>query len=204
MKKTKPFQLVMLSTQKATKTCKTLVHFLVYEQKLILVEENNNPLVKPYHLYIISDEKIKKGDWAIKEAFMTSSGIPELHQINNHDLEAINDSTFWKKIVASTDETITPRAIIPTSFLKVYIASYNNNSPIKEVHLEMEASYHEEEICDGGLVIKKRSDKTVIIHQSKTFGESEVKELILEALLEFAPTLNQESVQSWLIDKFKK
>lgn len=127
-------------------------------------------LGKNQHLYIISDEETKEGDWIIG-IDPISKGI--LCQVKKDE----KIGNCYKKVIASTDKSLKLKCIscngtgekneshesnspydkpcsscysgyntisqIPESFIQAYIKSYNEGNPITEVDLEYE-SYNEE------------------------------------------------------------
>ncbi len=76
--------------------------------------------VQPQHIYILSNDVIKSGDWVIL-------GQGKLHKMTDSDmidyLKSRSDAT--KKIIASTDKRITPESPIPKLLVDVYITFYN-------------------------------------------------------------------------------
>lgn len=95
------------------------------------------------HLYFISNDEIKEGDW---------------YYDTNHNAIGKYDSSaqIGKKIVATTDKSLNDnikpqnrefvKALnsiipeIPESFIQAYIKSYNDGKAIEEVDLEMDIS----------------------------------------------------------------
>jgi hypothetical protein len=88
--------------------------------------------------------------------------------------------THYRKIVASTDKEITSKSWIPDSFIPVYVKSYNNKTPIKEVRVETEtyskgwSKDHGGNISISAERIKTRPDGSIIIHQAKTYTKDEI------------------------------
>jgi hypothetical protein len=87
-----------------------------------------------HHLYILSDDEIKEGDWYID----TYSAIP-LKASENH----INKHSTSKKIIATTDESLKWYMIgfLPQpsqSFIEKYIEEYNKGNVITDVLVEYE------------------------------------------------------------------
>lgn len=134
------------------------------------------------HLYIISDDEIKEGDWYY---------TPETKQVYNQSNH--ETSLPCRKIVATTDNSLEeepilgyerPLSQIPESFIQAYIKAYNEGKHITEVDLEM-SDVMDSKTEDYGtsysnrrLIIKTRPDNTVIIHQSKMYSRDEVKKLL--------------------------
>lgn len=113
---------------------------------------------KHQHLYFLSNEEIKEGDWYCDISMKTSNyGI---HQCDSKRLEAICNQfkDQAKKIIATTDTSLfieSPINIqnIPTqyieedyqlpqpskAFIQAYIKAYNEGKPITKVLVEMES-----------------------------------------------------------------
>lgn len=79
------------------------------------------------HLYILSDEAIKEGDWCIN-----NNNNDTLYQPN-----CLGDNSNWKKVIATTDTSLN-LPLIPQNFIKLYIEQYNLGSIITEVKVEYE------------------------------------------------------------------
>ena len=205
MKKT--FLLVMLPTKQSIigldKPSNSLV--LIVDKKNGFAETED---IKPQHLYILSDEEIKEGDWFIGETGI----VKRANKIgkNNAQIHTSDGYAYFKnkskKIVATTDTSLktfipelrgeldeyTYLPQLPESFIKAYVNSYNEGKPITEVDLEVNEStkYNMDELHERHLnglphnynkpLIKTRPDNTVIIHRSKTYTEQEVVEILTE------------------------
>ena len=170
MKKT--HKVVMLPTEKASR-----IHLannkLIYGKELF----TDGLTGRNQHLYIISDDEIKEGDWYY------SPETKQVYNQSNHET-----SLPCKKIVATTDTSLKVTDLIsdkyavyvpqiPESFIQAYIKAYNEGKPITEVDLEMDCDHNQmpNKVID---IIKTRPDNTVIIHQSKMYSRDEVEYLI--------------------------
>ena len=139
----------------------------------LFIASNNmrpNSLISDYyksqHLYIVSDEPIKEGDWIIYD---NKVGVYKYDSIaNTHDIVVAGVGTFpfqtkeyYKKIIATTDKSIAiehstlsipqrkglvndypvEKIIIPSpspEFVQAYIKAYNAGTLITEVMVEYE------------------------------------------------------------------
>ena len=195
MKKT--HKVVMLSTEKASNI------YLDGYNKLNLSRVNDTLNSHKQHLYIISDDEIKEGDWV----YLSTSAIIGVFKVQRVDFEKNihlqGESTTYqqhhlKKIVATTDLNLSMcskspldrhmdcngTASIPESFILAYIKAYNEGKPITEVDLEMITICTNcgQEDCDRLQcrgqkhisILKTRPDNTVIVYQSKTYSRDEV------------------------------
>jgi len=179
----------MLPTEKASLICLNTNEQLYLSKEMNMADDNN----EYQHLYIISDEKCKDGEWC-------TDGI-RIAQVNCLTVDDPN-AHLYSKIVATTDKLILTnmkdsnavRDIdfdievpqIPESFIQAYIKAYNEDKPITEVDLEIETAVivisknplQAEGIKTRIFEIKTRPDNTVIIHQSKLYTRDEVEYLI--------------------------
>lgn len=172
MKNQETFNVVMLPTEKASLLGLT-------NGKLYYSEFGHmTDIWEGQHLYILSDEKIKEGDWVLH-----NSGY--ISQVLGFNIDAIKllDAQRWtkdcKKIVASTDKEITPETWIHDSFVNVFLLSYNNKKQITEIKLDIvpyDGTTPISENWNGQ--IKTRKDGSVIIHQNKTYSQAEVDDLL--------------------------
>ena len=194
MKKT--HQIILLPTKENSNLYK-----LILSNKLVLSKKAGpscNVEINQ-HLYLISDDEIKEGDWVYQDRFYEEKPVP-IMQFSSKDLVTnANESELCKKVIASTDSElkITKSATgvtdggrertfysdkllpqIPESFIKAYIKAYNEGKPITEVDLEMDG---DESPAWSGMWKywpKTRPDNTVIVHQSKMYSRNEVEYLI--------------------------
>ena len=103
--------------------------------KLIYSDSNIRTPTQLQHLYIISDDEIKEGDWFID--------LKDNTIWQNKAKENMRKSIFpeCKKIISTTDSSLsqTSRAEIPQpsdSFIKKYIEEYNKGNIITDVLVE--------------------------------------------------------------------
>ncbi len=137
---------------------------LVYNQK-----GKDIPRGEMQHLYILSDEEIKEGDWYIT--------------LTNDICKCGNKTNFTpkgKKIITSTDESL-GLSKPSDSFIQKYVKKYNEGKPITDVLVEYEGfecknghymAYQTSCVypyCDepNYPVIKVSSDNTITIKKVK-------------------------------------
>jgi hypothetical protein len=138
------------------------------------------------HLYIISDDEIKVGEWG-----MVNTGLlltPLLATKEN--ILKLKDYSF-KKIIATTDNSLTFNNLIrldvkrkietpqiPQSFIEHYIAEYNKSNVITKVMVEYFVTH--ETGYDKPLCIKLNPDNTINIKPIKdNWNREEVVQLLL-------------------------
>jgi rRNA maturation endonuclease Nob1 len=193
-------KVVMLTTEKASIIVSTNNNTL-YLQALSNKDNNNNYK----HLYITSEEEIKKGDWGIN-----------LNKDTLYRLSSNDNIGGWKKVIASTDkleigrehdDTVpfpkTRPVYLPTlksTFVDKYIEQYNKDNVIEDVLIEMEqlmvkGSYNNKcsscgeifsysdklnFICSScGLRVKTNANNQVTIRKIKdSWNREEVLELL--------------------------
>jgi hypothetical protein len=150
-----------------------------------------------HHLYILSEDKIKEGDWVL--SLLTNNIIRvEKDNINNLSTHKI----YFKKIIATTNSllTISKDSIgksfissidnqnkllpqIPESFIKYFIEQYNKGNIITDVNVEyieprgcFEGDYYQ---GNGKFNLKVTSNNTITIKPIKErWSREEVIELI--------------------------
>lgn len=145
---TKEHTIVMLPTDRSS------MLYIGYNQLRHTDEEHKISLggdYEPQHLYILSDEEIKKGDWVFDERNV----VFQFKHFNSGILHSDNHSQFenrCKKIIATTDKSLKivkrisvsdnvidyPDYVpqLPESFIQAYIKAYNEGKPITGVKLE--------------------------------------------------------------------
>lgn len=153
----------MLSTEKATWPnyiwLGTITKQLNLDQSYNDTPRSLDPFydnILPQHLYVVSDEQIKVGDWVyIHNGMLSFEHIVKCNKLN---INAINTLSHGK-IIATTNpkceitpkfdensvnikwistKTITKLPQIPEDFIKTYVNEYNNGNIIKEVMVEIE------------------------------------------------------------------
>ena len=186
MKKTKLMQIMLLPAKK--KEIGSIVKSRNYNSNTgntndlfsILTKEcDKYNQWKPQHLYLVSNNEVKLGDWWV---YIDMSGLPICIFQHTKDSKIFPDD-LDRKIEVTTNEDIISDYItsgitfvpsIPKSFIDAYIKS---NGTITEVSIEMIEDYDilpTGQMDNGIFLPKTRSDNTAIIHQSKTYTRDEV------------------------------
>ena len=185
----KKAKVVMLPTEKASEFGIHMNGSLCFHPK---AKWNLN--ITPHHLYILSEEEIKEGDWVIT----TISEIDVYNQIEKFENKC--DKLYCKKIIATTDTSLRiggntgrrengisiPIPQPSESFIQKYVEKYNKGEQITEVMVE----YEIEEIFDSNAapdthpgyevdVLKISQDNTITIRQVKdSWSREEVVEFL--------------------------
>lgn len=146
-----------------------------------------NNIDNQQHLYIISDEEIKKGNWCINDNHDT------LYQSDWN----VNETTNWSKVIATTDISLifnhkefpvtVPLLPSPSqSFIDKYISEYNKGNIIIDVMVEYEDRLHYENTIykdSNKLELKVSKDNTITIKRIKdSWSREEVKSLVIDGM----------------------
>lgn len=119
--------------------------------KLSISVNHSNGVLKyyePQHLYILSNEEIKVGDWAYINDDIKRNFVAQIKTIGKKEVtcRTSNGGTIFVykplllKIIATTDIFLNLLAPSP-EFIESYIESYNNGKPIEWVNVECEKVY---------------------------------------------------------------
>jgi hypothetical protein len=178
----------MLGTDKAENCLYLQNGKLNYHRGYLTQDYLKNSLnAKSYHLYIISDEKPKVGDWSInlnsQYAHKELCSIDNEIELKNYVNSVGNDC---RKIIATTD----PSLGLPSpseSFIKAYIEAYNNGNVIEDVLIEVECPQCQEwgyvsqcrNNCNQKFLQPKLKDNNIIIRKVKdSWTREEVQQLL--------------------------
>jgi len=164
--------------------------------------------VLPQHVYILSDEQIKEGDYRCNQTaeLVCTTSASDAYNLKDQHLK---ENPIWKKVIASSNKTLKTGQItdgeydenhrglsyvpqIRESVVKAFIEDYNKEKKWEWVNVE-----YEEYCCNiyvgGGKLspdcchnvlnsLKLRSDNTVIIHPiQEIFSREEVRKIVEEA-----------------------
>lgn len=196
----KKCQIVMLPINEKAENCLVMEYNgdLYFTKQLLTESYRKEARIATYHLYILSDEEIKEGDWYLL--------VPE-DQVKQAKINIAPHRDF-KKIIATTDsslllenEEVIARAAgfkssitiwdtLPQpsqSFLEVFVREYNKGNVIKEVMVE----YKEEDWTGEGEIDRSYyktklkvnpKDNTITIKRVKeSWNREEVEKLVKEA-----------------------
>lgn len=188
-------QVVMLATDKAIKGS-TLIKFersgrlekSGYSQEELDKGEGIKLVYQPQHLYMLSDEKIKEGDYIYTE--IPLPGKPESSVSRCTNIKTFNPEG-WKKIIATTDESLgLPKP--SDSFINKHIEEYNKGNQITNVLVEYENKWNGKEYVDEQdaygydkfkLQLKVDSDNTVTIKKLKdSYSREEVLKILSDVM----------------------
>ena len=191
----KKIPVVMLPTEKASSLFLGLTGRLKFDNKQL----STHPKIINQHLYFLSDEEIKEGDWVYNHILNDVVQIKTSHIQNPINFfTEINKLKHAKKIIATTDESLFEQifyhpdgAIIggiesykllprpSQSFIERFIEKYNVGTPITHVMVE----YVNLEPNEQGLILKIAKDNTITIKPVKdNWTREEVIELLKKNL----------------------
>ena len=195
----KKAKVVMLPTNEKTKYLMVYSDVEKTKGKLILNGLKNDEYKEYQHLYIISDDEIKKGDYI----YCTITNAIEIAKYNHDDL-----TRDWKKVIATTDTSLyihqeetfyLPERVFylpqpSQQFIQKYIEEYNKGNIITDVLIEYELISNEEYFgntinpdddvpyFDERLKINSK-DNTITIKKVKdSYTREEVIDLIMRAV----------------------
>jgi hypothetical protein len=206
----KTVKVVMLPTEKASNIS------LINSKKLL--EYNSYPDVGSYtrnrqaqHLYFLSDDEIKEGDWAIHPSKGIYQAIRELDELSgskkiiattDKSLKIVIGDSGWKSADDGGWNEYKPEYKLlpqmPESFIQAYIKAYNEGKPITEVALEME--WYQPNQDQNYYRLKLRPDNTVTIHQAKMYTRGEVIKLITTFDIQKGKDIETVELDKWIED----
>jgi hypothetical protein len=182
--------------------------------QLIVRNDNDIPRGVPHHLYFLSDEEIKKGDWI----YDIYDGIVKVE----HEYQLSNIMVFrkdCKKIIVTTDKTLglsdVGKAgysvdefypVLPQpsqSFIKHFVEEYNKDNVITEVEVEYEEK-PVEELHDMYSIEHERNqrlkanpkDNTINIKENSSYHTPKGK--AYELFNKFLPILGNIENKDWV------
>lgn len=166
----KMVDVVMLATNKKSKL------YIAWNEMRFGAEITPTRDYQPYHLYFLSDEEIKEGDWVLE----TLNKV--IFQVKGKSNDYKN-STF-KKIIATTDRELRNGGQVcklpqpSQSFLEKYVEEYNKGNQIKKVMVKYENQYHDGEQWFYKVKVNPK-DNTITIRKVKDSLSREEVEYLL-------------------------
>ena len=194
----KKAQVIMLPTE--NKINGSIVKDIKEESKILHIKQKDYCEHEDFvaqHLYIISDDEIKEGDWYF-------DGTDFIHKKSKHNNTLVDGNKQAKKIIATTDTSLINRRQMTfmdeatewiydlpqpsQQFIEKYIEEYNNGNIITDIEVEYSPSsitiqtYSEQQINDNlkALTLKiNPKDNTITIKKlKKSWNREEVIELL--------------------------
>lgn len=186
----------------------------------MLKHSDGKTIANKQHLYILSDDEIKEGDWAF------SSLTNTIKQITNVRTQCGNNKGFpYEKIIATTDTELWTKTPIKDtwghylnqplpspsqSFINKYIDEYNKGNVITDVLVEYDEMYL---FPDGSYsrsaqnmlnvkavdLLKISKDNTITIKKVKdSWSRDEVEKLILKYALDEHDVVISPRLAKWI------
>jgi len=184
----KSAQVVMLPTNEKANLLLTGRNDLYYSSKLsdFLLKEDIDTF---QHLYILSDEEIKEGDYHVAIRIVKTNGDKAIAFTDQEQLDAIAEIGGAKKIIATTDNTVKfperfPSFVtlpqIPQSFIEKFVEEYNKGNVITEVMVEYKSiGAYANPKYDSDYQLKINPDNTIDISMPKdSWSREEVTTLL--------------------------
>lgn len=168
----------------------------------LLIKSNrgvsNSTHLKNQHLYLLSDDEIKEGDWFLEKGLRISV-FPNY----------LTDTNECKKIIATTDKSLVvskDTGIVgieynlpqpSESFIQKFIYAYNNDDPITEVMVEYNHLQSTTDLNEEWLKVNS-SDNTITIRKMKdSWTREEVINLCREAI-NYGKDYNGNLSEKWI------
>jgi len=203
--------IVILSTDKAEDCLVLSANRLCFFHGYFTQEYLKSQDKKSYHLYILSDEKPKVGDWSIN--LNSRHAHKELCRIDNEiELERYVNKVGnnCKKIIATTDSSLWlhddtvpyPKTKtlpqIPHQFIEHFIVEYNKSNVIDKVLVEVKYNelYPMVQNNNFKVTLNQSNEISILTEQKQVFTREEVIEFCKKAK-------NFGATDSWL-DYIKK
>ena len=198
MEQFKRAKVVMLPTNEKTNIINTNQGLLYNSNDYIGINQ---------HLYIISDDEIKEGDW-----FVRNNEIHQCYKIYNDEIEfktsknsvycgtnTLWDKNYCKKIIATTDtslyihqkETVSlPERVFylpqpSQQFIEKYIEEYNKGNIITDILIEYEYLLDDKSVLPYWNLKVNPKDNTITIKKLKEIYTKEELCQILEKYTSF-------------------
>ena len=173
------------------------------------------------HLYILSNDEIKYGDWFIELDLngkrSSYSNKPYLCDIGNTGgfILTKNDGNFpfpenCRKIIATTDSSLvinngtfddgtgtqlpllnTFLPQIPKSFIEKYITEHNKGNVISKVLVEVENDYEEPQGDYFRIKLSQNNEISILTEQKQVFSREEVVDMLLTYKCDLLVELNR-------------
>lgn len=167
---------------------------LIFNKNYKITE--GNQYWEPQHLYILSNEAIKIGDWVIKDKVLYQATIQDADDIAPKVIACTDPKLhrYFSPIKTNESgvqyETLLNVPKLPSDFMAAYVKHYNANTPITRLLVEYVENTEESNrinsstLASGGfnkITTKKpnlRPDNTIIIHpiKERTFTLQDLKD----------------------------
>jgi len=185
---------VILLESKKEQICHNLWLDNIKDQLFLYsTDEGDRMIEKPIFLYFLSDEKIKKED-----IWLYDNNNKIIVNKNKVYEEFTANKFFYNKIIATTDSSLTktPFKILKDlkfhqlpqpslQFLEVFVKEYNKGNVIKEVLVEYERGWAQQQYSEVNIEyhqLKIDKNNTVTIKRVKdSWNREEVCQLIIAA-----------------------
>lgn len=145
-------------------------------------QSNQPPRFQNQHLYITSDERIEEGNYVLSTKYNEGYNIQVVPQ---YSVKSYNDSTHYRKIVATTDKSLGlgdefggwyPLPQIPQQFIEEYCKAGGIDEVLVEYKENNNPNLWGQDIGLATLVLKLDQNNCVITHlvESKLYTSEEV------------------------------
>lgn len=205
----KKCQIIMLSTDKKAISNEFIIGKRVKANtekpinELVYGFALSNIIFQRQHLYILSDDEIKEGDYVLIQ--LSEINIIEIQKVKNYNNENFifdNNNQIYKdyckKIIATTDTSLElPQ--LPKEFIETYILSYNMGSmnTITEIMVEYEIDgpymgYFGDINCSDYTLKINESNEVLVSLVKNNWNREEVIDLLNRVLISTGVTIQAE------------
>lgn len=205
----------MLSTEKATRLFlnknSNNLHYYFKEQQ----GDGDYYSIVNKHLYVVSDDVVKVGDWCLWKSEIIKAGKSLVHGAQKVIATTNTDLKIYKGI---EDISYLPMfenlPLIPDSFIESFVKQYNNKNLIKDIYVEYTAVPTEYDnpltnpmglhIVDSIYEVKIDADNQIEINLLKdSWNIEEVKQLCHD-VVDFYCDYKHVPWKQWFEDKLYK
>lgn len=170
--------------------------------KLFILDEDtfsrDDLICDPHHLYFVSDEEIKEGNWYFSK-------------IHNKIFQSVHTDQYFEnefKVIASTDTSLNlPQP--SKEWIEYFVSEWNKGNKIEKVMVEYEQEgyiIHKSFPANVSprFYLKINSDNTINIKPIKdSWSREEVRILLADFALEHGTPSNRSAQTKWIEEKLK-
>lgn len=153
---------------------------------------------EPQHLYFLSNEEIKEGDYFYNDLFNMVDQLIKGGLVTDDLIQTLNENKHNRKIIATTDISLgLPQP--SQSFIQAYIKAYNENKPITKVLVEMEVhTWQDVKGIEQACSLKVNSSNEITIKKVKDSYTREELPSILQSYLDYCHFSEYITPMKWL------
>ena len=165
----KEIKVVMISTQK--------IERLYKDNGILYFDDKPSEFSDFKHLYFLSDDEIKEGDWYYNNLFNATSQLVKEGLVDDDVIETLNKNCHNNKIIASTDTSLgLPQP--SEEWIEYFISEWNAGRRIDFVLVEYEEKIRNKfgEIVDFYIYKEDKSTEVLKVNQDNTINIKPIKD----------------------------